>query len=322
MKNSIIYIILYFGKLPNNFELYLESCAFNKDVEWLMFTDDITEYKYPPNFKVIYTSFESITNKIKGNFEFDICLEYPYKLCTYKPAYGQIFKDYIKNYDFWGYCDIDMLWGDIRKFYSDDVLENYDKIGWQGHSTLYRNNEEINGRYLLSVNGIELFKKEAQIEQVNCFDEGGMDEIYNSNGWSYYKKVDFAHPSAEEYNFKLKHLPKQEEYKNKYQVFTWEHGHVFRLYSFNDKVYKEEFMYIHFFRRLMDIQIKDRSGKYLILPHKIINMPESVTSEYIINNSKNSKIKYYLRLLQDKKKLGKFSFKYIIPSVKARIKKE
>ena len=320
MMKSIIYIILYFGKLPDNFALYLQSCAFNNDVDWLMFTDDETEYNYPPNFKVIYTDFDDIKNKINSNFEFNICLEYPYKLCTYKPAYGQIFKEYIKDYDFWGYCDIDMLWGDIRKFYTDDVLERYDKIGWQGHSTIYRNREDINKRYLLKVNGVELFKEEAQITPVKCFDESGMDKIYKANNWEYYQKVDFAHLSAEEYNFRLKHLPKEEEYKNNHQLFTWENGRVFRLYTVEGKIYKEEFMYIHFFRRLMNIEIKNDTGSYLILPHRIIDMPGNITVEYIKKNNKNSKLKYYIRLIKDKKKLGKLSFKYILPSVKARIK--
>lgn len=118
---KIIYINLYFGSLPNNFQLYLKSCKYNSTVDWLIFTDDNTEYDYPENVKVKYTSFDKISKLIARNFDYDIVLDRPYKLCAYRPAYGQIFKDYIKEYDFWGYCDFDMLWGDIRKFYTDEV---------------------------------------------------------------------------------------------------------------------------------------------------------------------------------------------------------
>ena len=318
---KIVYIILYFGCLPNNFQLYLKSCKYNSTVDWLIFTDDNTEYDYPENVRVEYTSFDEISKFIAKNFEYDIVLDRPYKLCTYKPAYGQIFKDYIKEYDFWGHCDADMLWGDIRKFYTDEVLSKYDKIGVQGHSTLYRNNDEVNSRYKLPVNGVSLFEKEAKSKGVDCFDEVGMKQIYEVYGWDFYNEVHFAHPSALNYNFKLKHLPDDEEYKNKSQVFTWENGKLERVYVHNGNIYREEFMYIHFFRRVMDI-CASVDDDYLILPHKIVALQRNnITVEYINENSKESRIKYYMRLIRDKRRLGKFKLNYIVPSVISRIKK-
>ena len=32
------------------------------------------------------------------------------------------------GYDFWGHCDMDLIWGDIRNFITEDVLSKYDKI--------------------------------------------------------------------------------------------------------------------------------------------------------------------------------------------------
>ena len=40
----------------------------------------------------------------------------PYKLCDYKPVYGLIFDEDLQDYDFWGHCDVDLIFGDIRKF--------------------------------------------------------------------------------------------------------------------------------------------------------------------------------------------------------------
>lgn len=319
---SILYIIPYFGKLPNNFELYLKSCEYNTTVDWLLFTDDRTEYAFPSNVKVIYTSFEKIRDKIKALYDFEICLDEPYKICTYKPAYGEIFAEYIKEYDFWGHCDIDLIWGDIRKFYTDEVLTAYDKIGWRGHSTLYRNNSEINSRYRLEVNGQGLFYEEAKSKRVKGFDEEGMMRIYEDNGWDYYRKVDFAHPAATNYNFRLKHLPEDEEYKNKYQLFRWTNGRLYRIYVYNEALHQEEMMYIHFFRRLMDIEINTYDDDYIILPHMIINAGDvKLDIDYIVRNNRDSRIKYYCRLISDKRKLGKFKLKYIIPSLCARLGK-
>ena len=48
------------------------------------------------------------------------------------------------EYDFWGYCDIDLIFGNIRKFITDDILDKYDKILSRGHFTLFRNKDSIN----------------------------------------------------------------------------------------------------------------------------------------------------------------------------------
>ena len=145
---KIIFIIPYFGKFKNYFQLFLNSCKYNDTVNWLIFTDDYTEFQYPNNVKVVYTTFEKIRNQIQSKFDFKICLEKPYKLCDYKVTYGYVFSEYIKQYDFWGYCDIDLIWGNIRKFYTDNLLNNNDKIGFYGHCTIYRNNEEINKMFM------------------------------------------------------------------------------------------------------------------------------------------------------------------------------
>lgn len=49
---------------------------------------------------VRYMSFEEMCDKIQKHFEFKIELPAPYKLCDYRPAYGEIFQDEIREYDF------------------------------------------------------------------------------------------------------------------------------------------------------------------------------------------------------------------------------
>ena len=63
--------------------------------------------------------------------------------------YGEIFEDYLLGYDFWGMCDMDMIFGDLSRFITTDILEKHDKIYQLGHLTLYRNNKEVNGRFRL-----------------------------------------------------------------------------------------------------------------------------------------------------------------------------
>lgn len=44
---------------------------------------------------------------------FAVNIGYPYKLCDFKPAYGFLFPEIIKRYDFWGHGDIDVVYGNI-----------------------------------------------------------------------------------------------------------------------------------------------------------------------------------------------------------------
>ena len=128
-KYSICLIIPYFGKFKNYFPLFLESCRYNPSIDWLVFTDIKEEYLWPDNVKKITMSFEQFAGLVQNNFEYNIALDRPYKLCDFKPAYGEILRDYLRRYDFWGHCDCDLIFGNIRKFITDEVLENHAKIG-------------------------------------------------------------------------------------------------------------------------------------------------------------------------------------------------
>lgn len=78
-----------------------------------LFTDDRTLYEYPNNVKAFYFTTDGLKDIFGKNYDFKIAIDNPYKFCDFKPAYGEIFADYLKGYDFWGHCDIDLLWGNI-----------------------------------------------------------------------------------------------------------------------------------------------------------------------------------------------------------------
>lgn len=107
------FIIPFFGKFNNFFQLFLNSCGKNKDYDWIIFTDDKTNYQYPSNLIVNYTTFEKIKSLFQTKFKSKISLDRPYKLCDFRPMYGYLFQEYLKDYKFWGHCDTDMLFGDI-----------------------------------------------------------------------------------------------------------------------------------------------------------------------------------------------------------------
>ena len=116
MMIKIAVIIPYFGKFPNYFELFLKSCKMNPTIDWIIFTDSKENYHYPANVRRIETTFEELKSRFQKKFDFKIALDSPYKLCDYKVMTGYLFEDYLEGYDYWGYSDVDMLFGDIRKF--------------------------------------------------------------------------------------------------------------------------------------------------------------------------------------------------------------
>ena len=134
---KIALIIPYFGTLPDYFDLWLKSVEKNPTITFFLFTNDESSYCYPDNIEVINIAFKDFRSRLQSEFEFEIKLESPYKLCDYKPTYGNVFKKELLQYDFWGFCDVDLIFGDIRKFITDDILDKYDRILTRGHFSLF-----------------------------------------------------------------------------------------------------------------------------------------------------------------------------------------
>src|SRR6185295_13297049 len=68
-----------------------------------------------------------------------------YKLCDLRPAYGLIHARDIAGFDFWGFGDIDVVYGDLRGYFTEERLRHQllschgRRIS--GHLTLLANNE-------------------------------------------------------------------------------------------------------------------------------------------------------------------------------------
>lgn len=141
MKNKVAIIVPYFGVLPNYFDLWLESARYNKDFDFLIYTDSADDFllKKIPNIYIKKIEFVEFADRIRRLFKFAISLESPYKLCDYRPAYGAALREDLIKYDFWGYCDVDLIFGDLKIFITDDILDRNDRIYNLGHFTLFRN---------------------------------------------------------------------------------------------------------------------------------------------------------------------------------------
>lgn len=182
---KIAILVPYFGKLPLSFNDWLVSAIDNKGIDFFIFTDQSIVVDLPHNISVTqldYTEFKSLFMSklgILGDFT-------PYKLCDFKVTYGFVFEEILKKYDYWGYSDIDLVYGDLNKLITRaDIFGVYDKIFDLGHLSFFRNKAEINSLFLRSPEWSYI--KQSKIIWV--FDEfynqqlGGINSIVEKDGY-------------------------------------------------------------------------------------------------------------------------------------------
>ncbi len=73
-------------------------------------------------------TFADFCSRVQAHFSFPVSIPRPYKLVDFRPAFGELFSEYLLQYDFWGHCDLDVIFGDIRAFVTNDITLNYDKL--------------------------------------------------------------------------------------------------------------------------------------------------------------------------------------------------
>lgn len=296
-KKKIVFIIPYFGRFNNYFPLWLNSCKMNPNVDWLIFTDDKTKYEYPKNVYVNYTSFRWIQNRIRKKFDFDVSIDRPYKLCDYRVAYGYLFQDFIKDYRMWGYCDVDLIWGNISYFITSDIIDEYDKIGILGHCTLYKNTEEINTVFMKKLNGVERYKQVFTEEYNNSFDEEfnrSINNIFYEYGYKVYDSLDIANIYTKSSDFKLTWQEGTDDYKvekRKRAFFNWDNGNLYRYIKNNGLLEKREYLYIHMQSRAMMMKLPEHYREsYKIIPN--VFEPLEI-SEINVSNFDSIRLKYF-----------------------------
>ena len=173
-------VIPYFGEWPKWFDLYLYSLGKNPSLDVLFFTDiPINNLLFiPSNAKFIKISFKDYCKEASEKLGMNINFPTPYKLCDLKPFYPIIHHELLKSYDYIGWGDIDLIYGDLENFFPPSMIEKYDIISthsyiFSGHFTLVKNNSLVYDNFVNVPNWKELLLDSTY---------HGIDEI----GLSYY----------------------------------------------------------------------------------------------------------------------------------------
>ena len=143
-STKVLIIVPYFGDFPKWIDYFLLSCSKNKNIQWLLLSDSNNHPELLQNVKIVYFTLNDFNQLATHKLNLKIRVNHPYKICDFRPAFGKIFEEYINSYDFWGYSDIDLIYGNIRKFLPDEILNEFDLVSprreyFTGHFALYRN---------------------------------------------------------------------------------------------------------------------------------------------------------------------------------------
>ena len=292
MSNKFAVVIVYFGQFKKSISLFLASCTRNPDVDWLFFTDCPIPDEIDLKKNIIW--HQTTLNKIRALAEEKLKIKIPltkaYKLCDLKPFYGTIFSDYLTDYEYWGFGDVDVIYGQIAQFLEKINYSIYDKINWMGHLCFVRNVDVCNQAFFTDVKNTVDWKKVVCSDHNIGFDERDANIKFLSNGlkiysgkWAadidiFYWRMRCVDKKTLHFlldTWELKYAPSNYPY----QIFAVLNGLTYRIYLRGKKVIREEFAYIHF-RREIPILISPDSLNYLITRDGFIPISENIFDDY------------------------------------------
>lgn len=181
-KNKILMIMPYFGELPRWFDLYYHSCRRNDFIDFLFITD-CKEIKATANIKVVMMSFSSYCEMVSHKLKIDFSPNSPYKICDLRPFFYDIHEEYLRDYTFWGYGDIDVVYGNLRILLSSSRLKRYDIIS--SHS------DRLSGHFCV-------VKKDSNYTKIG----------YKIKEWKHYLEEDYVY-GLDEHDFTSLVFPAQ-----------------------------------------------------------------------------------------------------------------
>lgn len=257
---KIVLINVFMGEFPWYFDYFLKSCSYNPTVDFLIFNNSNYTRPLPDNVAVVDFSLSDFNEQASSKLRMNISVQNAYKLCDFKPAYGVIFSEFIKGYDFWGICDIDIIFGRIREFMTDTLLSEHDVISVRddfptGYFMLFKNEEKINYLFTKSKDHRKVFHSPKHL----CFDESNfkqIDVIAGANILEIPSEIESMHHVLE----------KEKDQVNVFWDFLIQEGHPGKLkWNKGQLILRSKYEVLLFHLRIFKTNVLVRKK----LPHRI-----------------------------------------------------
>ncbi len=280
-----VLIIPYFGKIPDYFHLWLKSAEANPKFTFFVYSDLPFPVAQESNVKVKKITFKQLQERIREKLGKHCKVREPYKLCDYRPAYGYLFAEDIKEYDFWGFCDIDLIFGNLEKYLTQEVLRNHDKLFMHGHFCLLRNNPAMNRLFLNKYPNIVDFNYISRTNYSCHFDENG------TIAWApdCDPAIRFIYPGPF-YDVPSAFYPMM--YRGTESCAIWESGRLIQYWNYGAE--SRELMYIHLQKRKMENIPEQVHTRIVMLRNQFLNeqelFPAKILSYAIDQNAETAYI--------------------------------
>lgn len=259
---SMRLIVPYFGQRPAYFPLVLRSMAANPDVSWLLLTEHPVP-DAPPNVAVRRCEFLDLAERIRRFFDFEISLDQPYKLCDFRPGFGEIFADELAGYEYWGHCDLDVIFGRIADHLPAAAFEA-DKILFNGNFSLYRNTPRTARWYRHEVGRVS-YRDAMTNPAAMHFDEwAGIYYIVEDLGATSWHDDVIFDISFHQYRTRAEGLPGRSPAR-----YAWEDGEICEYRLDRGRLVRSSALLVHLQKRVLRAPAPDvlAADRYWILPN-------------------------------------------------------
>jgi hypothetical protein len=285
-RPSVNILLIYVGRLPSYFHLFLRSCASNPGFNWTLATTDPVEFDLPANVRRVEFKIDDFKERIVEKLGIIPDLRRPYKICDFRPAFGCLFPDWFSGYDFWGHCDADVVFGDLERFFPAKVFEGHKKIQMRGALSFFKNDADGNSLFRLP----HPFIKYGEVfsDHRYCgFDEWeGLHKILKFNDLSYFLSDDVAEIQVSRYDLALAHHVNYER-----QIFTWEDGRILRTAWVDGREICDEYGYIHLQKRSIENVSVDDGSDFAFLPRTIVSFCDQGEKRALAERNRRSRFR-------------------------------
>jgi hypothetical protein len=287
---SILIIIDYFGSWPEWFPLFLESCRTNPTIQWHIHTDCPIPADPPANVVFFPIQFDAYCAFVSKRLGISFHTALAYKICDLRTTFGVLYEDETQNFDYFGYTDLDLIYGDIRAFYTDEVL-THNLISTHrgivsGHFTLFKNTKRMREAFRHIPTWKAVLENPHNVPWDQCLDESKLARLCiaprtlfgKNKKWrraGYWKNNYFV----EQYSTPFTPSPWIDGRDDHPDTWYWKDGRIT-----NNRDGKREFMYLHFmnFRQARWINPMYKNASYWDSLPRLVNFdPKNIRGRTI-----------------------------------------
>ncbi|AMN43139.1 DUF6625 family protein [Rhodoplanes sp. Z2-YC6860] len=144
MQPWLILLCYWFGPWPDWMNFFVESCKWNSGVRWRIHTDCREPENKADNISYVHMSFADYKALVRDRLGIAFDPSDPDKLSDVRPAFGFLHEQDTEGFPFFGWGDLDVVYGDISRFYGPRQFANVDVVSTHperlsGHFTVLRN---------------------------------------------------------------------------------------------------------------------------------------------------------------------------------------